>query len=171
MSTFTNLVAGHELPDADTIKRTFGRFPTGVAAVCADVAGQPDGFVVSSFAVGISLDPPLMAFSAMKGSRTWARLREVPRLGVSILGADQSAICRSLAQRDGQRFAGIETKRGADGAILIPDAPVQFECLVYSESDAGDHVLVLLHILHVRADTGAAPLVYHSGQFHNLTLA
>ena len=36
----------------DTLRSAFGRFPSGVAALCALIDGAPQGIVASSFTVG-----------------------------------------------------------------------------------------------------------------------
>src|SRR5215831_508547 len=93
--------------DPTALRRTFGSFPTGVAAVCGSVNGEPIGLVVSSF-VSVSLAPPLVSICLTKESRTWARLRLAGRIGISVLSERHGAVCRQLAAAVAQdRFAGI----------------------------------------------------------------
>ena len=74
----TELTAAH-------LRASFACFPSGVAAVCALIDGEPVGMVMSSF-TSVSLDPPLVSVCVDLNSSTWPRLRSAPWLGVSILG-------------------------------------------------------------------------------------
>ena len=80
-------------------------FPTGVVALAGLADGVPEVMVSSSFGVGISWEPALVSFSAQNSSRTWPRLRRAGAIGVSLLAADQTPLCRQLASREGDRFA------------------------------------------------------------------
>ncbi|WP_354090247.1 flavin reductase family protein [Brevundimonas faecalis] len=52
----------------------FGRFPTGVTALCAMDQDNPVGMTASAF-VAVSLNPPLVSVCIKQGSWTWRRLR------------------------------------------------------------------------------------------------
>jgi flavin reductase (DIM6/NTAB) family NADH-FMN oxidoreductase RutF len=67
------------------LRQAFGRFPSGIAALCAQIDGTPNGIVASSFTVGVSMEPPLVMFAVQNTSRTWPVLRGADRIGVSIL--------------------------------------------------------------------------------------
>jgi flavin reductase (DIM6/NTAB) family NADH-FMN oxidoreductase RutF len=56
------------------LRKVFGRFPSGVVAVCADVDGAPVGMLVSSF-TSVSLEPALASVCVMESSRSWSLLR------------------------------------------------------------------------------------------------
>lgn len=166
-----NMSGVFENAHPDLMRELFARFPSGVAAICIERDGEPDGFAVSSFAAGISLEPPIVLFSAMKESRTWGRLRQHDRVGVSILGVEQSLVCRRLAAREGDRFRDVRTETGEHGALFIAEAPVHFECSVHAEIEAGDHVLVLLQVHRGRFHADGSPLLYHLSKFHRLLAA
>jgi flavin reductase (DIM6/NTAB) family NADH-FMN oxidoreductase RutF len=146
----------------------FSSFPSGVAALCAVVEGVPRGFVASSFAVGVSFDPALALFSVQQTSTSWPLLRQAERIGVSVLGEQQGDLCRQLASRHGDRFAGVETVHGRDGDLYIPGAPVWLECSRFSETPAGDHCVVVLQVHASRVDPDGQPLIYHRKQFRRL---
>jgi flavin reductase (DIM6/NTAB) family NADH-FMN oxidoreductase RutF len=159
-------------------RSAFAVFPSGVAALAAtrpsgpdgrSGPSGPDGMVVSSFTVGASFDPPMVTFSARDDSATWARLREAPTLGVSVLAADQGELCRRLSSRTrSARFADVEFTTTPDGAVLVTGAPLRLECVVHREVPAGDHVVVILQVLGAEVDGSASPLVYHDTAFHSL---
>lgn len=158
-----------DLPtDAQSLRRTFALFPSGVAAVAAEQDGVPEVLVASSFQVGISADPPLVLFAVQHGSRTWPRLRRAPTLGVSVLGEGHDALCRQLAAKEGDRFAGVDVAVTAHGSILLHGAPVWLECHVEREVPAGDHDVVLLRVLGARTDPATPPLIFHASRFRGL---
>ncbi|MEU1550653.1 flavin reductase [Nocardia sp. NPDC005745] len=154
--------------DPTQLKQAFGRFPSGVAAVCADVEPQATGLLVSSF-TSVSLDPPLVSICIQHGSRTWASLRTVENLGVSLLGDTHEELCRQFSAPPSQRLAGIEITRMPRGAVLLPEATAWFVCSVYDELPAGDHTIVLLHIEKLSTHMASAPLIFHGSRFHRLS--
>lgn len=153
--------------DPTTLKAAFANFPSGVTAVCAELDGEVVGMAASSF-TAVSLDPPLVSVCVMNGSRTWQRLQHAPRLGVSVLAADQGAVCLGLGSKQGDRFAGIDTAVTPEGAVLVRGAGVWLECEVQSLLPGGDHVIVLLRVLGLEVDTAREPLVYLAGAIRDL---
>jgi hypothetical protein len=92
--------------DAADLRSAFGCFPSGVAAVCAPEGDVPTG------------SPPARS-SASRWTRRWScsassARRPVgrgcagrPRLGVSVLGEHQQAVCRDLAASRFHRLATL----------------------------------------------------------------
>ncbi len=157
--------------DAAELRAAFGRFPSGIAALCAEVGGEKLGFVASSFSVGVSFDPPLVLFSVQNTSTTWPRLREASRIGVSVLGRDHADACRQLASRGGDRFSGLDIATTETGAVLLNGSAVWMECEIMSENPAGDHKIVLLAVKELKVDRDMEPLVYHGREFWRLAVA
>jgi flavin reductase (DIM6/NTAB) family NADH-FMN oxidoreductase RutF len=155
--------------DPGSVRRALGAMASGVVALCAEIDGVPVGMVASSFAAGISFDPPLVLFSAQKTSTTWPVLRRAHRIGVSILSRDQEALCMQMASRSRDRFAGVDLHHGIDGALLIDGAACLLSCTVVNEVPAGDHEVVLLEVRELAVDVDAEPLVYHRSSFRRLT--
>lgn len=122
---------------------------------------------VSSF-TSASLDPPLASLCVANGSRTWARLRTLERLGVSVLSEGHHGACRQLSALDEDRFAGVPWFQTTGGAVLIRDAVALLECTLECELPAGDHQIALLRIHAVQSAPDTAPLVFHSSRFRKL---
>ena len=150
------------------IESAFAAFPSGVAALTADVDGVPTGFVSTTFTVGISFDPPQVLCSVMKTSRTWPALRRAERIGVSVLAQGHEVACMQLASRSRDRFAGLDLVRGDGGALLISDAVMWLECSLDAEYDSGDHTVVILAVERMHVAENGDPLVYHGRNFRNL---
>lgn len=163
-------VEAHEAIDGGDLRKVFGCFPSGVTAVCAEIDGVPVGMAASSF-TSVSLDPPLILVCADNGSATWAKLRDVARLGVSILSADQDVACRQLAARDGDRFSECTWTATDDGAVFIEGASAWLDCTLDQEVPAGDHVIAVLRIVALEADPSIEPLVFHGSRFARLAVS
>lgn len=151
----------------DTLRRTFGAFPTGVVAVCAVVGGEPRGMAASSFAA-VSLQPPMVLFCAARTSATWPSLRSAPRLGLSVLAGSQAGLGRQLAGPARRRFKGVTWTTTAEGAVLLDGAVAWFDCRVEHEMGAGDHWVVVLQVQAAMCEPDARPLVFHQSQLRGL---
>jgi flavin reductase (DIM6/NTAB) family NADH-FMN oxidoreductase RutF len=158
------------LPDDPAeLRRGYGCFPTGVTAICAMDAGRPRGMAASSF-TAVSLDPPLVSICIQNSSTTWPHLRRLPRLGITVLAEGQDGVCRSLAARGTDRFAGVDWDRTPEGAILLDSAAAWLDCSIHQQLPAGDHVIVLLRVHAMRGDPARSPLVFHGSAFHRLAV-
>lgn len=152
----------------EIMRDAFSRFPSGVAALCAQIDGQPVGLAASSFTVGVSFVPPMVMFSVHHNSNTWPMLREAESIGISVLGSEHAQICRQLALKTGDRFAGLDTNTTHSGAVLIEGSAVWFETSTVSETSAGDHYVVVLQVNAVSTSPEVDPLVYHQSGFRAL---
>ena len=155
--------------DPERVRSAMGRFPSGVAALCAVIDGQPVGMVASSFSAGVSYSPPMVMFSVQNTSTTWPVLSTAARIGVSVLGAEQADACMQLASRSRDRFEGLSVSVTAAGAALIDGATMWLECEVVSTTPAGDHQIIVLQVHEMGHDAQRAPLVYHGRRFHSLS--
>ncbi|WP_240529896.1 flavin reductase family protein [Streptomyces mangrovisoli] len=154
--------------DARTLREAFGNFPSGVTAVCAVTdEGRPTGLAVASF-TSVSLEPPLVSVCLQLSSRTWPRLRELPRLGLSVLGEDQGALCRALAGPEQDRFTGAGWEADDDGAVFLHGAVTWYACTLRAEVPAGDHCIALLEIDRLWTRPASEPLVFHGSRFRRL---
>jgi flavin reductase (DIM6/NTAB) family NADH-FMN oxidoreductase RutF len=149
------------------LRRTYGAYPTGVAAIAGLVDGSPVGIAASSF-VPVSLDPPLVSVCVAHTSRTWPQLRNAPRIGISVLGDGQDRVCRQLAAKGVDRFAGLSWHATAAGCVLLDEAVAWFDCTIDKQVRAGDHDIVLFGIHDLDAVDGAAPLVFHASEYRRL---
>lgn len=156
--------------DPVALRQAFGVFPTGVVALAAEVDGAPVGLAASSF-TSVSLDPPLVSVSVARTSKTWPDLRRARHFGVTVLADHHGAVCRQLSGPVDGRFAGVDVSTSEDGAVTLDEGLVRFDCTLYREVEAGDHIIVLLQVHGV--DTGAEddaghPLVFHRSGFGRL---
>ncbi|QTI68952.1 flavin reductase family protein [Gordonia polyisoprenivorans] len=153
--------------DAARLRKAFGIFPTGVVAVAAEVDGAVIGLAASSF-TSVSLDPPLVSVSIANTSKTWPDLRRADHLGVTVLADHQDVLCRQLAGPVAQRFDGVLLNASDEGAVTLDDGLAQFDCTVYREVEAGDHIIVLLELHSVDHPETGSPLIFHRSGFGRL---
>ena len=156
--------------DPARLRKAFGVFPTGVVAVAAEVDGRLTGLAASSF-TGVSLDPPLVSFSVAGTSKTWPDLRRAAHLGVTVLADHHSEVCRQLAGPVDHRFDGIAVKASDQGAVTLDEGLARFDCTIYREVEAGDHVIVLLRLHAVEHPETGSPLIFHRSGFGRLAQA
>lgn len=158
--------------DPQRLRRAFGTFPTGVVAVAAEVDGRTTGLAASSF-TSVSLDPPLVSFSVANTSQTWPDLRRAAHLGVTILADHHGDACRQLAGPVERRFDGVRISASDQGAVTLDEGLARFDCTIYREVEAGDHVIVLLrlHAVEHSADEHGNPLVFHRSGFGRLAVS
>lgn len=150
-----------------SLREAFGHFPTGVIAIAAEVDGQLVGLAASTF-VPVSLDPPLVSFCVQNTSTTWPKLKDLPFLGISVLGESHDAAAKTLAAKTGDRFAGLETSSTDRGAVFIHGTSVWLESAIEQLVLAGDHTIVVLRVHDIAVNDAVAPIVFHRSTFRRL---
>ncbi|WP_229853305.1 flavin reductase family protein [Streptomyces violascens] len=141
-------------------------FRDAMAGVCAPVTivttserGSPYGVTVSAFA-SVSLRPAMVSVALDRSSRVLARILAKGRFGVNVLGRDQDELARIFAGPSPDRFAASEAPwRHDHGLPRLAGAAGWIVCELGSTVEAGDHLLLLGDVTHVRSSS-AAPLVY-----------
>lgn len=157
--------------DARSVRHAFSHFPSGVAVLAAESDGVKHAIVASSFMVGVSLEPTLVAVAVQRSSETWAFLKDAPWLGVSIIGRGQGELTRKLAGKDrAARFEQVAADTRANGAIFLDDAALWLECSIHRVDDAGDHWLAMLEVSQLGVGVDE-PLVWHGSTFRELVAA
>ena len=152
---------------AYTLRDAFGHFPSGVVAIAAEVSGVRVGLAASTF-VPVSLEPPLVSFCVQNTSTTWPKLKDLPKLGISVLGESHDEAAKTLAAKTGDRFAGLETVSSESGAVFIKGTGLWLESAIEQLIPAGDHIIVVLRVSEVTVDAEVAPIVFHRSAFRRL---
>ena len=149
------------------LRRVFGTFPTGVTAL-GGRAGREAPRHCRQRVTPVSLEPAMVLVCVAHSSTTWPSLSKAPRLGISVLAADQEHACRQLSARDGDRFADLDWRTTDNGAVLLEGASAWFECSVEQLAPAGDHDIVVLRVHDLEGDHAVSPLVFHGSRFRRL---
>jgi flavin reductase (DIM6/NTAB) family NADH-FMN oxidoreductase RutF len=147
-------------------RKAFSQFPSGVSVLATDRGGEKHAMVASSFMVGVSLDPCLVAVAVQKSSATWPQIRQAESIGVSIFAQGQGPLTRQLAGRDrAKRFDEVAIEINASGTVYIEDAALWLETTIHQEADAGDHWMVLLEVSRLGVNENTEPLLWHGSRF------
>lgn len=156
--------------DSQQFRQLMGRYPTGVVIVGAqDSHGQLHGLTVGSF-TSISLEPCLVGFFPGVNSQSWNAMREITRFSISVLSAEQGAICSAFARSGEDKFAQVAHTISALGNPLIDDAILWIECDRHSITEAGDHLLVIGEVQRITAGTAKAPMIFCQGGYPQLNI-
>ncbi|WP_067651934.1 3-hydroxy-9,10-secoandrosta-1,3,5(10)-triene-9,17-dione monooxygenase reductase subunit [Nocardia harenae] len=158
--------------DPRKFRNVLGHFGTGVVIVTApDGDGAPAGFACQSFAA-LSLDPPLVLFCPVRGSRTWAAIEAAGRFCVNVLTEAQQPVCARFGARGVEdRFAGTAWHWSARGLPVLDEALATIECTVASVADGGDHHIVVGRVETLTATGSDRPLLFYRGRYARIDTA
>ncbi|MCB2076694.1 MAG: flavin reductase family protein [Novosphingobium sp.] len=151
--------------DKDRFRQVLGSYPTGVCVITAlDDDNKPAGMVVGTF-TSVSLDPPLVGFLPDKGSSSWPLIEKYGHFCVNVLASDQQAVCRQVAAKGPEKFAGVNYAMSARNLPVIADSIACIECSIHSVTDAGDHWFVLGKVLNLEVTRDEDPMLFHRGRY------
>lgn len=152
--------------EASVFRQVLGHYPTGVSAITAIGAdGKPIGLIVGTF-TSVSLEPPLVGFLPDRKSSTWPLIEQAGHFCVNVLASDQTDICRQLAAKGEDKFAGVEYTVSRHNLPVIAGALASIECQLHSVSDAGDHHFVLGRVLGMEAArSDGDPMLFFKGRY------
>jgi flavin reductase (DIM6/NTAB) family NADH-FMN oxidoreductase RutF len=157
---------GGTMPDdGKAFRRILGHYPTGVCAVTAMSEGsKPVGLVVGSF-TSVSLKPMLVAFFPDRSSTTWPKVEQARRFCVNVLGDGQQGVCRALAAKGDDKFAGIDFELSELGSPIIHGALAWIDCELETVHEAGDHYIVLGRVRGLDLHHEGSPMIFHKGGY------
>ena len=144
------------------LKRAFGAYPTGVTVVTTMAGGAPLGFTANSF-TSVSIDPPLLLVCHGNAATSAPAFQGAEGFAVNVLAADQDALAMRFASRIDDRFGGVDWSKGRGGPLLSGTA-AWFDCAMHAVHDAGDHAILVGHVLDHGVEERAS-LLYAGGKF------
>jgi flavin reductase (DIM6/NTAB) family NADH-FMN oxidoreductase RutF len=142
----------------ELLRRTLGRFCTGVTIVSTELDGEIHAMTANSF-TSVSLDPPLILVSIDRRARMHALLPERGRFCVSVLAREQEDTAWHFAGRPCLEGDDVFDEDG-----LVRGAIARLECRLYAAHEAGDHTLYLGLVEDLDSRPGE-PLLFHDGAF------
>jgi flavin reductase (DIM6/NTAB) family NADH-FMN oxidoreductase RutF len=128
--------------------------------------------------IGVSFEPPLIAVSIghTRYSNELIRKGREFAVNIPVRGMEQKIkICGSCSGKDTDKFekANLKMKKAKKISVpLIEECPVNIECKVVDEIEAGDHTIFIGKIVETHAKEGYDPaqsLVYKGGVFYSLS--
>lgn len=153
--------------DQKLFRGALGQFVTGITVITTlDSKGEPLGFTANSFN-SVSLDPPLVLWSLAKSASTYTDFMAAEQFGVHILADDQVELSNRFASPSENRFQNLEYEL-KDGAPLLKDCLVRFECNLENIYAGGDHSIFVARVHTFDQNPDKRPLVYHRGSYAGL---
>lgn len=150
--------------DPMQLRRTFGRFATGVLVVTTRWGERVHGMTANSF-TSVSLTPPLVLICIDRQAAMREALDESRHYGLSVLSADQEHLSRHFASRNSpERDISFEDLAGVP---VVAGALAQFSCRIVETHEAGDHLIFIGEVKGHRHDEGE-PLLYFGGGYNYL---
>ena len=154
--------------DPASFRTAMGMLPTGVTIVAAPGPDGPAGATANAVC-SLSIEPMLMLACLDRGSRTLLAVQAANRFGISVLHAGQEEIARAFATKApvAEKWEGVDWSE-RDGVPAIDGALAFVACDLRDVIAGGDHVIVTGDVVSLDAPGGAAPLVFHDGEYRPL---
>ncbi|WP_269059690.1 flavin reductase family protein [Catellatospora vulcania] len=151
------------------LREAFGRYPTGVAVICAAGPQGPVGLTASSVA-SVSLTVPALSFSVMD-TRSARHLLQAESLVVHLLGPAHVGVARDFSRSGGPRFTPDQGWRTLPtGEPFLPGALAALRVRPLRQVPVGDATLVVARVLDVHHGPEGGQLIYHARRFHTSPL-
>jgi flavin reductase (DIM6/NTAB) family NADH-FMN oxidoreductase RutF len=145
-------------------REALAHFASGVTIVAARRPTGPIGFTATGF-TSVSLAPPLILVCVAKTASAYEGVVGAELFGVSVLGEGQHGLAERFATSGIDRFAGVSVLAGpVTSAPLIDGALAHLECRPHARHDAGDHTLLIGHVLSASTTLGR-PLLHFARRF------
>jgi flavin reductase (DIM6/NTAB) family NADH-FMN oxidoreductase RutF len=137
---------------------TNGLYVVGVAH-----GDQRDAFT-AAWITQVSFDPLMLALSINPTHASYPILAAANAFSVSVLRHGQLELARHFGTQSGRvvdKLAGQRWQAALEGAPVLTDAVAYLECRVVGRHSAGDHELILGHVVGGRLlAPEAAPMTY-----------
>jgi flavin reductase (DIM6/NTAB) family NADH-FMN oxidoreductase RutF len=157
--------------DARTLRDAMGCFATGVTIVTArSEDGTPIGLTANSF-TSVSLDPPLLLVCIANKAGSAPVLRDAGHFAVNVLQIGQQPTSNRFAGKGEDRFAATPWEEGESGLPVLTGSLGIFECRQHAVHEAGDHFILIGHVLRARFEPRRDPLLYFRGKYRRLHFA
>ena len=154
--------------DARELRNALGQFATGVCVISTvNKDGQAVGMTANSFS-SVSLDPPLVLWSLQNGSDIYDTFANPDSFSINVLALEQEDLSNLYARKGDHRMPEEHYALGRNGAPMLRDALVSFECDLHATHEGGDHLIIVGRILDVVSRPTGKPLLFHGGSYGEL---
>jgi flavin reductase (DIM6/NTAB) family NADH-FMN oxidoreductase RutF len=153
--------------DSDLFRKSCARFATGVTiATVTGTDGRPYGLTVNSF-TSVSCCPPLVLICIDYRCNILPHFRASSHYGVSVLSEHQRNLSIRFAERQPDRFDGLQWQPGRTGVPVLQGCISIMECSVSQVVEAGDHAILIGEVEHTEFYPGK-PLLYYASSYGRL---
>lgn len=160
-----NEVGGAVAFDSAQFRSTMGRFATGVTVITYRHEGHVYGMTANAF-MSVSLEPPLVLVSARKQGKFIQAVQAGDLYGISFLSHDQEWVSRHFGGRPHELerpeftdYEGVPVISGGLASLVVRAVDIH---------EAGDHILYISGVEHLRYSEQAKPLLFYAGQYRHL---
>lgn len=150
-----------------TLRFVLGHFCSGVTVVTGMGPAGPLGFTCQAFC-SLSINPPLVMFTAGRSSVTWPRIRELDAFCVNVLAEGSERLSEAMARSGTDKFAGVSWTPSRNGAPRLDGALAWIDCRLHAEHDGGDHTIVVAEVEDLGVVSDAPPLLFFKGSYHRM---
>ena len=148
------------------LRRSLGRFATGVTVVTCRGDKGPCGITANSFS-SVSLDPPLVLWNIARVSHSLQAYLAAEYFAVNVLGENQRDLSQHFAQSDHTVFNGIDYESSADDVPILPGTIACFECRTHEIHECGDHYIIVGEVQRFRSND-EAPLLFFGSEYRRI---
>ena len=146
------------------LREVMSHYLTGVTIVTAKKPdGTPYGLTVNSFN-SVSLAPPLILWSLDNKNSNLGLFENTIGFAINIMAADQTDLCRRFADKESDRFVGVDWTFGATGQPLITHALAHIECRPWQTYAGGDHTIFVGEVIHAQHVSDRPAAAFYKGQ-------
>ena len=153
--------------DLSAKKAVLRMFTYGLYALTVPDGTSGHGATVN-WVTQASFDPPLIAVSVEKSSRSIRLIRQHQVFAVNVYRSDQRELAGQLGKgfsHSPDKFQGISWDTGATGAPLLTEALGYLECRVKGELDSGDSVVLVAEVVGAGVRDSGRTLTMESAGF------
>jgi flavin reductase (DIM6/NTAB) family NADH-FMN oxidoreductase RutF len=144
---------------AQTFRNACTLFATGVTVATVRAPdGSLHGLTISSF-TPVSIEPPLILICVGHGCTSLPHFRACTHFAVNVLAESQREIAVAFAEKDQDRFEGVDWYLSQSGVPLLRGSLATFECQLEAIIEAGDHAIFLAEVVNAESQ-GGQPLLY-----------
>jgi flavin reductase (DIM6/NTAB) family NADH-FMN oxidoreductase RutF len=154
--------------EPDLFRKSCARFATGITiATVIGTDEQPYGLTINSF-TSVSCCPPLILICIDYRSSLLPHFRASSHYGINVLSEHQRSLSVRFAERQPDRFDGLDWHHGQTGVPLLMGCLSRMECSVSQVVEAGDHAILIGEVEHTEFEDGK-PLLYFASDYRQLT--
>ncbi len=151
--------------NSNDFRAAMGRFATGITVVTYLIDGKAIGMTANAF-MSVSLDPPLVLVSVRIQGSFVSAVREGDRYGISFLSHDQEQVSQHFGGKPIEAFeAELEN---FNGFPVIANAIGNLVVVAKDIHEAGDHLLYISEVEHLRYVENPRPILYFAGKYQRI---
>jgi len=116
----------------------------------------------------VSLEPPLVLWCLQNGSDIYDTFAGPQSFAINVLASDQLELSNLYAKKGDHLMAPEHYRLGVNGAPVVRDALVSFECDLHATHEGGDHLIIVGSVQNLESRPTGDPLLFYSGGYREL---